>query len=410
MSSPVQCALWTLELSFVLPVHIALRLAFRYGINAIDTSPYYYPSEFVLGRLLAALAPEYPRHTYYLCTKAGRYGPNVSEFDYSPQKIRSSVEASLKRLGTSYLDLVYLHDAEFVAEKVGDGQESGFAAAQAVQDSSEGEEVRRRLGLDAASSDKIHGPGDETLLAAVAELQKLKAEGKVRQVGISGYPLPALLRLSRLVASTAPFQPLDAILSYSNHTLHSDLLPAYLNLFREEPAARKQQRGNGQGNLDAYKSPTVLNGSPFSMGLLTDAGPPEWHPASQELRAACRVAADDIKATTNEGNKDDSAGSSPATLANTALLFGIRGSEQVVKGTGQVRLRTLLGMSTPQQVHDAIEAFRVLSTGSTGQSDDKARFALYQRQLQNEAIVKRHVAEAGATDWSWASPPPEAYQ
>ena len=28
----------------------ALRLAFKYGINALDSSPYYFPSEFVLGR------------------------------------------------------------------------------------------------------------------------------------------------------------------------------------------------------------------------------------------------------------------------------------------------------------------------------------------------------------------------
>ena len=96
-----------------LPTRI-IRLAFRYGINAIDTSPYYYPSEFIIGRALKVLAKEYPRTSYYLSTKAGRYGPQLSEFDYSPARIRSSVEASLKRLGTDYLDLVYLHDAEFV--------------------------------------------------------------------------------------------------------------------------------------------------------------------------------------------------------------------------------------------------------------------------------------------------------
>ena len=36
----------------------ALRLAFRYGINALDSSPYYFPSEFVLGRALRIHAPE----------------------------------------------------------------------------------------------------------------------------------------------------------------------------------------------------------------------------------------------------------------------------------------------------------------------------------------------------------------
>jgi hypothetical protein len=36
----------------------------------------------------------------------------------------------------------------------------------------------------------------------------------------------------------------------------------------------------------------VSAAAPLSMGLLTRAGPPEWHPASDELRQACHLAAD----------------------------------------------------------------------------------------------------------------------
>lgn len=35
----------------------------------------------------------------------------------------------------------------------------------------------------------------------------------------------------------------------------------------------------------------VLAAAPLSMGLLTHKGPPEWHPASPELKLACRQAA-----------------------------------------------------------------------------------------------------------------------
>ncbi|PWA86018.1 hypothetical protein CTI12_AA144740 [Artemisia annua] len=35
----------------------------------------------------------------------------------------------------------------------------------------------------------------------------------------------------------------------------------------------------------------VISASPLSMGLLTESGPPEWHPASAELQAACQAAA-----------------------------------------------------------------------------------------------------------------------
>lgn len=36
----------------------------------------------------------------------------------------------------------------------------------------------------------------------------------------------------------------------------------------------------------------VLNASPLSMGLLTKEGPPVWHPAPEDIKAACRAAGD----------------------------------------------------------------------------------------------------------------------
>ena len=36
----------------------------RYGIRAFDTSPYYGPSEIVLGMALKVLEPEFPRSSY----------------------------------------------------------------------------------------------------------------------------------------------------------------------------------------------------------------------------------------------------------------------------------------------------------------------------------------------------------
>lgn len=395
-----------------LPLRI-LRLAFRYGINCIDTSPYYYPSEFILGRCLHVLKEERPRETYYLCTKAGRYGPNMSEFDYSPERIRRSVGQSLERLGTTYLDLVYLHDAEFVAEQVGEGQADGFAAELASRDTSEGEKTRKSLGLADGDETKIHGPGDEKLLAAVAELFKLKDEGKIRKVGISGYPLPALLRLSRLVASRAPYRPLEAILSYSNHTLHSDILPAYQQLFAKQPTSYLLEDGTPSSSPPSTAAawtggPIIFNGSPFSMGLLTDAGPPDWHPASKELKNACNEASQELQA-----KKDGS------SLAIIALTYGIRGAEENSTTSAgeesQPRLRTLLGMSTPDQVHAAIHAYRVLTAGAgpkalcPASSQDEALAEEYKCQCQNEDLVLKKIEKAKALGWSWASPPPDAY-
>ena len=36
----------------------------------------------------------------------------------------------------------------------------------------------------------------------------------------------------------------------------------------------------------------VIPASPLAMGLLTPKGPPDWHPAPEELKTACRRAAE----------------------------------------------------------------------------------------------------------------------
>jgi D-arabinose 1-dehydrogenase len=69
-------------------------------------------------------------------TKCGRYGP--SDFDYSPARIRSSVESSLRRLQTDYLDTVYLHDVEFVCTLMAPGKSGNHLAALADERSQYG--------------------------------------------------------------------------------------------------------------------------------------------------------------------------------------------------------------------------------------------------------------------------------
>lgn len=108
-------------------VHTALDM----GINYIDVSPAYgnTQAEVVLGKALK----ERNRDEYYLSTKAGKfctqeeYGGHL--FDYSNTAIRRSVKESMQRLGTDYLDIVYLHDIEYdgrrhVEQAVGEGIET----------------------------------------------------------------------------------------------------------------------------------------------------------------------------------------------------------------------------------------------------------------------------------------------
>lgn len=152
-------------------VHTALDC----GMNYLDVSPYYglLKAERVLGQALKGI----PRDSYILSTKAGRYGEN--EFDFTYNRIIKSAEDSMRRLGTDYLDILYLHDIEFA-------------------------DVNQILG------------------EALPALQELKAQGKIRYTGISGLPLSIFKKVLKA-------HPVDVILSYCHYSLNdaslAELLP-----------------------------------------------------------------------------------------------------------------------------------------------------------------------------------------
>ncbi|KAF4122233.1 Aldo/keto reductase family [Geosmithia morbida] len=207
---------------------IVRRALLDHKIVAFDTSPYYGPSEILLGDALESINA--PRSSYLLITKAGRVAADT--FDYSPASIRASVRRSLSRLHSPYLDLVYAHDVEFVT------------------------------------------PAE--VLEAVREFRRLRdEEGLLRYVGISGYPVEVLASLAEMILRETG-EPLDAVLSYSHFCVQNTKLgePALLQKFADAGVE------------------CLLNASLLSMGLLTtrgvDAGPMAlWHPAPHELRRVC---------------------------------------------------------------------------------------------------------------------------
>jgi aryl-alcohol dehydrogenase-like predicted oxidoreductase len=85
-------------------VRLLLREARELGINLLDTAPAYGNSEERLGQLLT------DRENWVVATKVGEEFENgVSRFDFSTAHISHSVERSLERLQTGYLDLVLIH-------------------------------------------------------------------------------------------------------------------------------------------------------------------------------------------------------------------------------------------------------------------------------------------------------------
>ena len=105
---------------------------------------------------------------------------------------------------------------------------------------------------------------DETLPALV----ELKQKGIVGHVGITDLQPENL----RWVIEHSPEGTVESVLNFCHYCLNDDLLLEYLDFFEE--------RGIG-----------VINASPFSMGLLSLRGAPDWHPAPASLKEACARAA-----------------------------------------------------------------------------------------------------------------------
>jgi len=279
-------------------------------------------------------------------TKCGRYGPTQEQFDYSPQTIRRSVQRSLARLHTTYLDTVYLHDVEFVCSNPPPARAHSAALADEAAE----------YGLAPGHEGRILGGGDQKVLDAVAELRKMKQEGLVKNIGITGYPLPVLLRLAILVLHVTG-EPLDVLLSYSHLNLQNDTFTSYAPELRARAKVKQ-----------------LLTASPLNMGLLTPT-PPSWHPAPPGLREAASNA-HSICVANGWGHG----------LPDIALGFAYRKAKEL-------ELPTVVGLSNPQEVHETMKVWREL----TLEAGDVAK--------------KRRAVEALANDqfstfqgWSWASP------
>jgi len=84
------------------------------GLNVIDTAECYENSEALIGRAIGGR-----RRECYLLTKCGHARGFPSE-DWRPASLLASIERSLRRLATDYLDLVQLHSCSLAELQRGD--------------------------------------------------------------------------------------------------------------------------------------------------------------------------------------------------------------------------------------------------------------------------------------------------
>ncbi len=197
----------------------SVRAALECGLNFIDTSPFYGRgmSEVLLGMALK----DVPRESYLLGTKLGRY--DLGHFDFSAKRVAESLDVSLHRLRTDHLDIVLCHDIEFV-------------------------------------------PMQQIVEETIPALRKAQQAGKVRFIGISGYPMKAF----KFVLGQTD---LDCVLSYNQYTLQN-------TRFAEDIVPVLKERGIG-----------AMNAGPFSARLLTNAPLPAWLKEPEDVKTAARQAA-----------------------------------------------------------------------------------------------------------------------
>lgn len=110
----------------------------------------------------------------------------------------------------------------------------------------------------------LHQVVNETLPALV----ELREKGVVGHVGITDLQLENL----KWVIENSEQGVVESVLNFCHYSLNDDKLSDFLDFFDE--------RGIG-----------IINASPFSMGLLTQRGIPDWHPAPKPLVEACKRAA-----------------------------------------------------------------------------------------------------------------------
>lgn len=102
----------------------------------------------------------------------------------------------------------------------------------------------------------------------IPALVELKEKGVVKHVGLTNLTLKHF----KYVIDNVPSGMIDSILSFCHYCLTDDALVDYLDYFEDNEIG-------------------VINASPFSMGLLTQRGAPDWHPAPKPLQNLCKKAA-----------------------------------------------------------------------------------------------------------------------
>ncbi len=163
----------------------------------------------------------------------------------------------------------------YLSTKVGrygkDGVNTWDYSAKRAQESVY--ESMERLHIDHIDLINVHDVEFADLNQVVNEtlpaLVELRDKGVVSHVGITDLQLENI----QWVIEHVPAGTVESVLNFCHYCLCDDKLLDFLDFFEE----------HGVG---------VISASPLSMGLLSERGVPDWHPAPKPLVEVCKKAAD----------------------------------------------------------------------------------------------------------------------
>ena len=221
-----------------------------------------------LGSVFRSTREEEALEAVYTAIEGGMNFIDVSPY-YGHYKAETVLGKALKNVP---------RDKYYLSTKVGrygkDGVNTWDYSAKRAQESVY--ESMERLGIDHIDLINVHDVEFADLNQVVGEtlpaLVELREKGIVSHVGITDLQLENL----KWVIEHVPAGTVESVLNFCHYCLCDDKMVDFLDFFE----------ANNVG---------VISASPLSMGLLSERGVPDWHPAPKPLVEVCKKAAEHCK-------------------------------------------------------------------------------------------------------------------
>ena len=218
-----------------------------------------------LGSVFRSTREEEALEAVYTAIEGGMNFIDVSPY-YGHYKAETVLGKALKNIP---------RDKYYLSTKVGrygkDGVYTWDYSAKRAQESVY--ESMERLHIDHIDLINVHDVEFADLNQVVSEtlpaLVELREKGIVSHVGITDLQLENL----RWVIEHVPAGTVESVLNFCHYCLCDDKMVDFLDFFEEHNVG-------------------IISASPLSMGLLSQRGVPDWHPAPKPLVEACKKAAE----------------------------------------------------------------------------------------------------------------------